>query len=233
MLFEHFGQRAGTERRPAGQEGEKHPPKAVEVGPGAYRPAIGLLRGHVFHGPQHAPRSRQTRVAKQPGDAEVGKFYSAIGRKQQIGRLDIPMDYPPVVGVPQRPADLDAQPGDLAPLETAAPAEFFLQAAPLDQLHGVKQHSVLLAEAEKLHNIGMVQLAKRLDFGLEALAEALFLGQPSRQYLDRRRLVGIDVHTAIHCPHAPPAKQSDDAIRTQLLGIHGFTGYRRQRLYPS
>ena len=69
--------------------------------PGCRRLSLGLLGGHVFGRAQHVARARQPSVSKQPGDAEVGKFHAAVGRQQQIARLDVAMDDAAIVGVPQ------------------------------------------------------------------------------------------------------------------------------------
>ena len=46
----------------------------------------------------------------------------AVAGQQQVGRLDVAMDDAAVVGVAQGPAGIDADPGHLAPVESAAAA---------------------------------------------------------------------------------------------------------------
>ncbi len=66
--------------------------QAVQIGPAVDRPSFGLLRGHVFRRSQHVAGAGQTRIAKQPRDAEVGQFHAAVGHHQQVARLDVAVD---------------------------------------------------------------------------------------------------------------------------------------------
>ena len=49
------------------------------------------------------------------GDAEIGQDRPALLVQQDVGRFDVPVDEPLVVGVVQVPGDLGDDPGGLLP----------------------------------------------------------------------------------------------------------------------
>ena len=158
--------------------------------------------------------------AEQPGDPEIRELDLPVLGQQEVGRLDVAVDDPPIVGMSQRPAGLDADLGDLPPREHPAPPQLLFQAAPVDQLHGVEQDPILFAEAEELHDVGVVELPQGLDLDREALAKIGLVGQRGRQDFDRRRLVGLDVHAFVDRPHAAASQRPTHAIRPKLLRFH-------------
>ncbi len=81
------------------------------------------------------------------------------------------MDDAAIVGVPQRQGDLDAEAGDLAPVKRPAAGKLRFQTAAGNVFHRVEDLVVLLAVAVDLHDVRVMQLAERFDFGLEAFAK--------------------------------------------------------------
>jgi hypothetical protein len=140
--------------------------------------------------------------------------------EQQICRLEVAMDDAAVVGVLEGVAHGDANPGYLAPTEAAAGRQLVLQAAAVDQLHYIEQVAVFFAIAVKLHDVRMQQALERLDFNLEALAEALVIGQVRRKHFDGRPLAGGVVHADIDRPHAAAAERFFQAIRAKAFEWH-------------
>ncbi len=144
----------------------------------------------------------------------------AVGRHQQVARLDVAVDDAAVVGVAQRAADFDADPRHLAPIETPSPPQFLLQAAAVDQFHRIEQVPFLLAEAEQADDVRMVELAEGLDLGLEADAEALFLGQAGGEQLDGGRLARLAMDALVDRAHAAAAELADDLIGAKPFDFH-------------
>ena len=97
MVLQHFRQRTASERRPPGQHREQHAAQTVQVALRGDRPAVGLLRRHVLRGADQPAVGSNPRVAEQSGDAEIGQLEVVPFREQQIGRLQIAMDYAMVV----------------------------------------------------------------------------------------------------------------------------------------
>ena len=121
----------------------------------------------------------------------------------------------------KRPADVDAHPRHLAPIERASPPQFLLQAVAVDQFHRIEQVALLLAEAEQPNDVRMVELAKRLDLGLEADAKAFFLGQGGGEKLDRGRLARLAVNAFVDRAHAAAAELADNLIGPKPFDVHG------------
>ena len=220
LFVQHLGQRLAAKHRPPGQQGVHQRPQAVEVGPPVDRPALGLLRGHVFGGAQHAARAGQPRVPEEPRNAEVGQLHVVLGRHQQIAGLDVAVDHAAVVGVAQCAAGLDADPRHLAPLETPPAPQFLLETVAVDQLHRIEQVALLLAEAEEPDDVGVVEFAERFDLGLEAAAKTLLLGQGGREEFDGGRLARLAVDRLVDRSHAAAAKLADDLIGTKPFDFH-------------
>ena len=107
-----------------------------------------------------------------------------------------------------------------APGEDAAAAQFLFQAAAGDQFHGVEEVFALFAEAEQTHDVGMVELAERLDFRLEAVAEVGLVHERLGQQLDGRRLAGFGMDPLIDGSHAATAEFLADDIGSQPLDLH-------------
>ncbi len=124
-----------------------------------------------------------------------------VASEEEIGRLDVAMDDTAVVGVTQRVAGLNGDEGDLAPIEAAAVVEFVLEAASVDQLHGVVELAFLLAEGQQTDDVGMAELAEGLDLDFETLAEIGFAGQARNEAFEGHGLVGLDVDGLVDRAH--------------------------------
>ena len=203
LFVQHFGQRLAAKHRPAGEQGVHQRPEAVEIGPRIHRPPFGLLRRHIFDGAQDAARAGQLRVAEQTSDAEVGEFDVALGGHQEVAGLNVAMDHPTVVCVAERAADFDGDPCHLAPIEMPAMPQFLFQAVPLDQFHRVEQMPFLFAKPKQPHDVGMIELAERFDFGLETIPKTLLLGQVGREEFDGGRLA-VSWWIALYTVPMPP-----------------------------
>ena len=101
LLVEHFRQRLAAKQRPAGQQCIHQRTKTVEIRPHIDGLTGGLLGRHVFGRAEDVAGAGQPRIAEQPRDAEVRELHAAVGRQQQIARLDVAMDHAAVVGVAQ------------------------------------------------------------------------------------------------------------------------------------
>src|SRR5262245_49198262 len=59
------------------------------------------------------------------------------------------------------------------------------QRLPFDILHGVEVHAALAADAEDRHDVGMVEVGRRLGFVLETLQMLGIQRRRKRQHLER------------------------------------------------
>jgi hypothetical protein len=125
LLGQHLHQgvelRVGAEGGPAGEQLVQDRPQSPHVGRGAglSPPAGGLLGGHVARRPQDDPGLRPAAVPLRPhrvgpqalGQAEVEDLGRAVGGDQDVGGLQVAVDHRVPVGVLDRRADRQQQPG--------------------------------------------------------------------------------------------------------------------------
>ena len=201
-----------------GQKHVQHAAQTIEIAAGIDRAAVGLLGGHELRRPQHASRPGQPPAAEEARDAEVGELQHPSLGQQEIAGLDVAMDYAAVVGVPQGPRDGNAELGHLPPGKHAAAAKLLLQAAAGHELHRVEDLLLVLAKAEDLHDVRMVELSQRLDLGLETVAEVGLLGHVGGQQLDGGGLARRVIDPHVDRAHAATADSADDSVRAKVRG---------------
>ena len=139
------------------------------------------------------------------------------------------MDHAAIVGVPQGPRDVDAELGHFPPGKHAAAAKLLLEAAAGDKLHRIEDMLLILAKAEDLHDVGMVELPQRLDLGLESLTEVGLLGHFGSQQFDGSRLPRRVIDAHVDRAHAAAADFADDTVGTEARGRHWKDEGRRMR----
>ncbi len=101
------------------------------------------------------------------------------------------------------------------------PPQFLLQAVPVDQLHGVKQMPILVADPQQADDVRMFELSEGLDFGLEPHPKIQFLGQAGGQQLDGGRFARLLMDPFIDRPHAAAAELPHNLIRADPFNFHG------------
>ena len=103
-LAEGRQRRRALEWRPPGEHLVEDRAQGVDVGGGGdvRGRAAGLLGGHVAGRPHDVARPRQAGLAlHQLGQAEVGDLRDALLGQHDVGRLEVAMDDPVLVGVMQ------------------------------------------------------------------------------------------------------------------------------------
>ena len=93
-------QRIRDERFATSQQVIKHDPRRKQIGAAIHRLAAQLFRCHVQRRPQQIAGVGQIRIA-DVGDAKVGQGDGVIRTDQNVGWLDISMDYASTVRVSQ------------------------------------------------------------------------------------------------------------------------------------
>ena len=109
--------RRALERRAAGEHLVEDRAQGVDVGGGrdVGGRAAGLLGGHVARRAHDVAGAGQARLAlHQLGQAEVGDLRDALVGEHDVGRLDVAVDDPVLVGVVEGPGERLDQPRGLA-----------------------------------------------------------------------------------------------------------------------
>ena len=155
------------------------------VRPCVGRPGLVLLRGHVRRGPEQRaglgdrqgvaerrhdrPRRRVRRLDRRGRQAEVGDPDPAVGRDEDVGRLEVAVDDAGGVGGRQAAARGGEGVDDLAQRPPAV-LQPHVEARAGDVLH---RHEDVVGEGADLvdrHHVGMGELGHRLRLAQEALA---------------------------------------------------------------
>ncbi len=205
---EDFDGRVGREGRVAGQHLVEDGAEREQVRSRVDVPALQLFRSGVLRCAddrawQREPHARfvsrapRRRRGRQP---EVEQLHP-VGRQENIGRLEIPMDEP--VPVQRFDPVEDAKCGADGFTERHRPArQPRRQGLTLQQLHGEKQIAIVLTNLVKLADRGVIDAGRRARLAIEALAPGRVLGR-GLEHLDRDRPAKSLIVSGVD--HAHPA----------------------------
>ena len=198
------GERIGLEGGPAAaQHLVEHHPEGEQVGARVGGHAPYLLGGHVAHGADERPRSREVRPerAREARQAEVEHLHVARGRDEDVGRLDVAVHHAARVGVGQSPARLRHQVDRAEQARRLAAADHPPEVLPLEELHGEVGPPVVLAQVVHGHDIAVGEVAGRAGLGEEALAQDGVVGAGGTDQLDGDHALDERVVRLVHDPH--------------------------------
>ena len=143
---------------------------------------------------------------KHLGDAEIGNLDDARRVPEDVRRLDVAVNDAAVVRVFQRRTDLQCGIQNFFPRQPAMLQQQLLVVVTGDIFHRVVEQTFLHARFIKLDDVGMAELAEDLDFSLEALEKAGFLGQLRGQHLERCQVAVALLMGHVHPTHAATAQ---------------------------
>ena len=190
------------------------------------RVAPGLLGGHVGRRAQDGAGVGLVLVELEPlGQAEVGDLGRAVGGEQDVGRLEVAVDDPPVVRGLHPPREQDDHLHRLA-RRPGALAEPLGQAAPLDELQGEVREPGVLADLVDLDDARVLELGDRLGLGPEP-RELIGRGVgPGQDHLEGDVAVEAELAGLINDAHAAAAQLLDEPIadRPDRPGWGGAVG---------
>ena len=180
---------------------------------------VGVLQG-VGHVGDHAGHRVEVAAAR----AERGRT--------QLRRRDPPH------GRPRRRARSDTSSGGQrgGRLGRPVPAarllglpEDLVERRPVDQLHGVEVRAVLLAGGVDRHDVGVVQLGRRLGLAAEALHGVGGQAQPAAEDLEGHLAVERDLARLVDDAHAAAADLADDLEVAEPLPARRTANHRGHR----
>ena len=167
------------ERRLSRQSLVENHAQAVHVGrDGQVLPPGGLLGSHVLRRAQHlAGLGERTVAGGQPlRQAEVGDEQSSLGINEHVGGLQVAVQDAALVGVVHGPDHVD----HALDLRARIAPGVLRQRGPLDELHRVVLLAFMLADLVDRHDVGMVEVGRRLGLGAEPLDVRLEAKLPAR-----------------------------------------------------
>ena len=221
--------RAGGRRRPArgqervlaGEREEQRRGQAEHVGPAVHVPRVaGLLRGHVPDRPQPRPVLRQAvRRGRQAGHPEVQELGRAVGREDDVRRLDVPVDEALAVRLGQGVRDLVGHLAGAGEGQRAFLRDQVVQVAAGQVLHDEVRHRLpvragvrLLAGVQVGDDVRVPQGADGPDLQEEPLDAPPVLHPVHVQRLDGGGRAQGDVLGAEDHAHAPAPDLFEDAV---------------------
>ncbi len=204
---------------------------AVEVGL-----AAGLLGTHVGRGADGEPGlGERAGILGGPGDAEVGHQRVPLV-DQDVGRLDVAVDDPPLVGIGQRLGHLAGEADRLVDRQLPLALEAGRERLALDHRHHVVEDAALGARIVHRQDVGVAEPRRDLDLAQEPLG-AEGLGQLGAHHLDRHLAVVLEVLGQVHRGHAALAQhpldpvalgqRPADPVDLDRPGGHGALGHPR------
>lgn len=216
QTLDHGGQRARPggcprrARRLPGQGGVKRRAQRPHVAGPAGGLAAQLFRRHVPRRADYLTCAGQLLLALDDRDPEVGDNRTA-GREQDVGRLDVPVEYPRVVRGPQRRQHLHADSRDQVRGQGTVRADGVVQRQRADEFHDDPRAAVGEHQIVDRHDPGMVQscrgprLTERPPVPLAALVG-------DENLLDRDVTVKDEVVSLPDIAHAALPKEPDELI---------------------
>ena len=231
-------ERLAADRRRSGQQLVEDHPQGVDVGPGVHVQGVeaGLLRRHVQRRARHAGEGGvqalvgQLQAAGGLGQAEVdhpGHGPAVVGLDQDVGRLQVAVDDPLLVGVLHRRAD-QAEQGQPLGHGQAVLVAILGDRHPLDQVHHEERPPLAgRAGVEHPGDVGVVHdgqgLALRVEPGQDVAGVHPRLDQLERDHpLDRLDLLG-----QVDAAHPPLADQLAELVPARDDRAEGRPGRRR------
>ena len=175
--------------------------------------------------------SPQVRARHQLGHAEVAQLGLALAGQQDVGRLEVAVNDPLLVGVMDGPGQ-ELQPGGRLPGRQRPPCQPVVQAGTVNQLEGEVRASgprpgVVLADLVELDDVGVLQPRDGRRLGPEAQPLGMVGEDPAQQHLEGHPASQSEVAGLVHHPHPAPADLAQDFVvphrgRPRLGPARGF-----------
>ena len=186
-----------------------------------------LARGTCTRAIRGCPRDLGAgAVARHERDAEVGHLGDVVlPADQDVGRLEIAVDHPLVVGRADAGRDLAEDGERLLHGEGIALAHVrgdeAIEALPVDVLHHQVEVRPLHGDGAQVDDGGVVDLGERAALGQGAGADVLAVGQLAAHGLDDHVEAGVDVAGEVDDAHAPFAENTQDGVFLVDQGARG------------
>ncbi len=207
-LLERRCRRLRPEWRPARQKLVQDRPQGVYVRrrPDRVPLALGLLGSHVARRADGDAAERQPAAGFQPSrQAEIRDLGRAVGGEQDVGRLEVAVDDPALVGGLDGLGYRGHQGGGLAGRLRRA-RHHLGQAAALDEFHGEVRPAVQVADLVDLHDVRMAQAGHGFRLAQKALQLLRPGGGAGQEHFQGDGAVEAQVPRLVDDAHAAAAQ---------------------------
>ena len=192
-------------------------PQAVNVGPGVGGVAVrGLLRGDVIGGSERAPQTGHAEVvgllAEETGQAHVENFDHARPVEHQVGRLDVAVDQPGLVGVLQSQGGLADVVGGAEGVHRPSLLDDPVQGAAVDVLHDQEMHPAVPVHVIAADDVGVAELGDGPGLAVEAFQGRGLPDPRGGEHLDGHAVAHDPVLAQVDLAHAPGAQRPEDDV---------------------
>ncbi len=157
-------------------------------------------------------------VADQPGNPEIEQFHTAIGRDQDVRRLQIGVNDQLAVGILDHRTNIEKQPQPRLEVEVGR-RDILGHRLPLDMVHDQKRPVLPRPAIKDAADPDMVEPREDASFEEEAFLQAE-RRQPAAHQLDRHRLrkQAVVAFAAQHHAHAAAAEHPGDRKGADAVG---------------
>ena len=195
-----------------GQEVEEDAAERVDVGAGVDGLALELLGRDVVGGADPLTRRRHLPAAGHVLDeAEVGQVGVLVGH-HHVGRLDVAVDEPALVGGVEGVAELGDDPRRAARLEPARGLQLAAEVGPLDEAHRDEQLAVGVAGLVDRDDVRVLDRRGQARLGLEAAPELGIASEVGRDQLERDATVECGLCRRIDHAHSTLSDEMVDFV---------------------
>ena len=159
-------------------------------------------------------------------DAEVRHLRGAVGKQEDVGRLDVAMHDAQLVRIAERRQDLRQDADDVACRESLVGLEVVLELAPLDQLHRDVPDAGVLAEVVDRHDVGVGEAARGLRLAAKPLEDLLRMRAGELvgpDGLERHDALDHRVESLVHDAHGAAPQLLPDLVFAELGELDHYT----------
>ena len=143
-----------------------------------------------------------------------------FGVEQDVGRLQVAVDHPALVGELDGFRHLHHQLGGL-PGQQRAIGQAVGEALTLDEAHTEVMLALVLADLVNRHDAGVIKVGRSLGLGVEPLDVGLVGELTGEDHLERDRTIQAHLSRLEHDAHAAAGDFADDFVVTEVADSGG------------
>jgi len=201
----------------------KHRPQTEQVAAVVQFFAPGLFRSHVVGRADHRTGVCQVGILPHgPGQPEVQQPHPAVFLQPDVGRLDVAVNQPLVVGGCQRGGHLAGDAHGFKRRERFLALQVFVERLPPQQWHGDERHAAFLAHLVDGHDALVLHGGHGPSLAQETFLGPGVAGQRRLHHLQGHRTLQLKVFGQKHHAHAARANHPQHPVAAQPAHLAGL-----------